>query len=175
MPIRLFAKNEKQVITPTSVEREVVENFDRYLSTTRRPAERARIRLMALRTLNAKPDSLQAQVILGYLDMEDGDLEAMMRHFLAALELADNPYNEYTWDIVTVSLNDNLEDAARLARYLTEFYQRKPAGFVAKYLARACMAMGEAEKALPLVDKHLAGFPSDRSMMRLKRRIEAAL
>lgn len=158
---------------PIGPEKEVAEAFDRYLSTVRKPAERLRIREMTLRALDSKPDSVPSHAILGYLDMENEDLDGMMEHFLVALRFSDDPFNEYTWDLVTVSLHDNLEDAGRLAEYLTEFYERKPAGFVVKYLARACLGMGEPEKALPLVDKHLAGFPSDKDVMKLRRRIIA--
>ncbi len=150
----------------------VREAMETYFSGWQKPDNRATARKMIDEALSLDPDCYSAYALLGYLESDEKNYEAMMGNFFKALELADDPRNEYTWDMVTVCLHDGLGDDARLSEYLTRFYRRKPETNVLVYLVKTLLRMKQPERALSAIQEHLLKFPDDRKIQKLRKKVE---
>ena len=167
-----WGKKREEVSSPPDAEK-LVENAIELYSSSPSSKPRGNIKEMAEKALTMNPSCYSAHVLLGYLDMDDSNLDGMQGHFLKALELAPDPYNEYTWDWVVMCLDDGLKDYKRLTGYLTRFYEKKPEGFVAQYLAKTYIKLGQPQNAMSALQKHLTMFPEDKDTLKLKRKIES--
>ena len=145
--------------------------FELYTEGFKSPEIRARVRTMAEEALRLKAECYEAYVLLGLLEMEEDDRNSMQNYFLKALELARDPFNEYTWDWIVTCLDDNLHDYPRLAGYLTRFYDRMPEEFVARYLAKIYIKMNQRENALMILNEHLGANPESK-LCKMIHRIE---
>jgi len=150
----------------------VDEAFDEYSKNFNSPEDRARIRAAVEGAMLQAPGNPKAHVLLGYLDMDNKNLDGMYGHFVTALQLSPDPYTEYTWDYVIMCLDDGLRDYNRLADYLSRFYERKPETFVVAYLAKAYLKLNQPRKALMAASKHLISFPNDNKIRKMKEKIE---
>ena len=165
-------RDEYRQRTPSEV---VDEAFEEYGNNFNSPEEKARIRAAVEGALNQTPGNAKAHVLLGYLDMDDKNLDGMYGHFVKALSLSQNPHNEYTWDYVIMCLDDGLKDYPRLADYLTRFYERQPDTFVVDYLARTYLKLNRPREALMAASSHLSSFPDDKKIRKLKEKIEKGM
>ncbi len=111
--------------------------------------------------LRMDPKCFPAHIYLGLYELEHKNRDRMEEHFLKALELADDPYNEFTWDWVVVTLGEGLKDHARLARYLRRYCEKRPDTFAVTYLARTLVKLGQRSEALSVLESHLENHPAD--------------
>ncbi len=165
-------RDEHRQRTPDEV---VDEAFEEYSNNFSSPEDKARIRATVESVLLDAPDNPKAHVLLGYLDMDNKNLDGMYGHFLAALDLSPDPRTEYTWDYVIMCLDDGLRDYARLADYLTRFYVKRPETFVVDYLAKTYLKLNQSQKALMAASKHLGYFPDDKKIRKLREKIEKSM
>jgi tetratricopeptide (TPR) repeat protein len=120
-----------------------------------------RLQFLCKDALGMDPKCFPAYIYLGLYEMEHKNLDKMEEHFLKALELADDPYNEFTWDWVVITLDDGLKEHARLARYLRRYCEKRPDLFAVTYLVRTLVQLGQKSEALSFVDSHLENHPVD--------------
>jgi|GEM_PF-3543898 len=153
------------------------EAWDRYTHLSfkkeRRNEQLSEIRKMAEQALSIDPKSVDAHVLLGYMEMEEKQYDRMEEYFLKALELSDDPYDELTWDAVIMCLDDGLKDYPRLARYLEKFYEKKKEYFVLEYLVNTYVELNHFDKALAMIDNYLLFSSKDRKKVeKLRSKIE---
>ena len=164
--------DEKREKPPDDI---IDQAFEEYSNNFNSPENKVKIRATVEKVLSRNSGNAKAYVLLGYLEMDTGDLAGMYRHFVKALDKSSDPHNEYTWDYVIMCLDDGLKDFHRLADYLTRFYERKPEGFVVEYLAKTYLKLSEPQKALLAVSRHLGNFPNDKKIRKLKEKIEKTM
>ena len=168
----MWSKKDKDQGQPRDPESIVDKALGMYGGGSLPLAKREKIRSLLADALRLRPDIPAAYVILGHLEMDEKNLDRMQEYFLKALEVADDPYNAYTWDWVTTCLDDGLRDYRRLIGYLLRFYDREPESFVVDYLAKTYIKIGEPENALRVLDRHLARFPDDAKVNKLRIKIQ---
>jgi tetratricopeptide (TPR) repeat protein len=132
-------------------------------------AGRAEIEAECKRALEIDTNCYPAYVYLGYCEQAKGNIGKMEEYYFKALEVADQPYNPFTWDGVIESTNDT----DFLLSYLQKTYEKAPAYHVVKPLARIHWKNhGNTQEALALLNDFLMKHPEHKKALKLRQRIE---
>lgn len=134
-----------------------------------------RIRRACERAIAVDEKCFPAYIYLGHYEHDRRNYDRMEEHFMKALELAEDPFNAYTWDGAVLVLDDAMKDYERLARYLHTFYAKRPEFFVLKYLVNNLLKkLRRPEEALAYVNDYLQKHPNDRKALKLQKKVMRA-
>lgn len=140
--------------------------------------ERRRIiRDECLRALEVDPKCYPAYFHLGILEHMSGNNEGMLEYFLKGLDVADEPYNWYTWaeSITMLTETPNLNHSM-LIRYLKAFYKKNPRFSILNSLVRDLWKkQNQRDEALAYLRDYLQKNPEDKRALKLRKKIEKSL
>ena len=149
----------------------IIKDIEKRLTWLAKEKGRIEIEAKSREALRVDPKCYPAYVILGYCEHERRNYDRMDAYFLKALDVADQPYNVYTWEGVL----EGPLDHEIAVRYLQRFYEKQPEFFVVKYLIwELWKKLGRKQEALSLLNDYLLKHPDDKKAFKLRRKIETS-
>ncbi|MHA1962656.1 MAG: hypothetical protein ACW99U_20890 [Candidatus Thorarchaeota archaeon] len=162
--------------------KDVVRDIERLIENSPiRPSKwekhRRRLGDECQRAIKIDPNCYPAYFYLGIIEHMSGNNEGMLECFLKGLEVADEPYNWYTWaeSITMLTETPNLNHSMMI-RYLTAFYKKDPRFSVLRHLVRDLWKkQNRRDEALFFLSDYLQKNPEDRRALRLRKKIEKSM